>query len=344
MRFDRVGLESIGYMLPTESWTSEDVERKLSPLYERLGMHYGRLEMMTGIGARRFWDYPILPSEASAMASEEVLKKSRFDRKDFDLLIHSAVCRDQLEPSTASCVHRRLGMGPGTQVFDISNACLGFLNAMIIAGSAIQSGQVSRALIVSGENGRPLLENTIEQLLQPGLDRKSIKPYFANLTIGAGAVAAVLCDRSLIADDIPSFLGGIVETDSSASELCVGDTAYGDSLQMLTDSEAMLEAGIALCGRAWKQFKSETGWDESTPEHVICHQVGKVHQRKLFDELNLDLDKDFSTYETLGNMGSVSVPLTLAMAAEQNVVKPGDKVALLGIGSGLSSLMLAMQW
>ncbi|ADE54919.1 3-oxoacyl-ACP synthase III [Coraliomargarita akajimensis] len=343
MRFSKVAIESIAYALPEEVWTSADVEAKLAPVYERLRLPEGRLELMTGIQERRFWPSGTPASVASAQAGEAVLAKSSFDRSEMDLLIHSAVCRDRLEPATASYVHGLLKLSGKTQIFDVSNACLGFLNAMVIAASMIESGQIERALICSGENGRPLVENTIQQLQNPELTRKTIKPYFANLTIGAGAVAAVLCRQDLAPADSPMVRAAVCETDTSHNELCQGDSA-GDALEMLTDSEELLVAGIGVATRAWAQFTEVTGWTPETPDRVITHQVGKAHTRELFGALGLDLGKDFTTFETLGNVGSVSCPITLARAIEEGAYGPGQKAALLGIGSGLSSIMMAVEW
>ena len=75
--------------------------------------------------------------------------------------MHAAVCRDRLEPATAAYVHQALGLPGHTQILDVSNACLGFLNALVMAAGMIESGQIERALIVAGENGRPLLERTL---------------------------------------------------------------------------------------------------------------------------------------------------------------------------------------
>ena len=343
MQFENVAIESIAYALPDEVWTSADVESKLASMYQRLRLPEGRLELMTGIKERRFWPAGTPASAASAEAGEAVLAKSSFNRSRMDLLIHSAVCRDRLEPATASYVHNLLGLSGGTQIFDVSNACLGFLNAMVIAGSMIESGQIECALICSGENGRPLVENTLKQLQHPDLTRQSIKPYFANLTIGAGAVAAVLCRKDLAPVASPLLTAAVCETDTSHNELCQGDSS-GDALEMLTDSEELLVAGIGVATRAWARFTETTGWTVDTPDRVITHQVGKAHTRELFAALNLDLAKDFSTFETLGNVGSVSCPITLARAIEDGAYAPGQKVALLGIGSGLSSLMMAVEW
>ncbi len=343
MNFKNVAIESLAYALPDEVWTSTDVEAKLAPVYERLRLPEGRLELMTGIKERRFFPAGSRASEASAKAGEAVLAKSSFDRSEIDLLIHSAVCRDRLEPATAAYVHGLLGLPGKTQIFDVSNACLGFLNAMVIAASMIESGQIERALVVSGENGRPLVENTLQQLLNPELTRKTIKPYFANLTIGAGAVGAVLCHKDLAPQSCPLVTAAVVETDSSANKLCQGDSA-GDSLEMLTDSEELLVAGIGVATRAWVRFVEATGWTAQTPDRIITHQVGKAHSRELFKALGLDLAKDYTTFETLGNVGSVSCPITLARAIEDGAFVAGQKAALLGIGSGLSSLMMAVEW
>jgi acyl-CoA:acyl-CoA alkyltransferase len=343
MKFKNVAIESIGYALPDEVWTSAEVEAKLSPVYERLNLPQGRLELMTGIRERRFWPKSMAASAASALAGEAVLAKSNFGRDQIDLLIHSAVCRDRLEPATAAYVHGLLQLSGQTQIFDVSNACLGFLNAMTIAGSMIESGQIERALIVSGENGRPLVEHTLQQLLNPELTRKTIKPYFANLTIGAGAVAAVLCRAELAPRSTPRLTAAVVETDSSHNMLCQGDSA-GEALEMLTDSEELLVAGIGVATRAWQQFMQVTGWTAATADRVITHQVGKAHSRELFKALGLDLAKDYTTFETLGNVGSVSCPITLARAIEAGAFTAGQKAALLGIGSGLSSLMMAVEW
>ena len=89
-----------------------------------------------------------------------------------------------------------MGLGPDTQILDVSNACLGFLNALILAGSMIEQGTINRAIIVAGENGKPLVDETVRLLNESNFDRKSIKPYFANLTIGGGCRCMVDMQRS----------------------------------------------------------------------------------------------------------------------------------------------------
>ena len=343
MQFQNVAIESIDYVLPETVITSEDIESELASVYARLKLPKGRLELMTGIKERRFWDVDFKASQASFLAGDRVLKKSSFSRKSINVLIHSAVCRDKLEPATASYVHNLLGLSGSVQIFDVSNACLGFLNAMTIAGSMIESEQIECALICSGENGYPLVKNTIKALHNPELTRKSIKPYFANLTIGAGSVAAILCHKDLISDSPLLVKSAAVASDTNFNKLCQGDSS-GKALDMQTDSEALLEAGIQVAKKAWASFIKESGWTHKTADRIFTHQVGKAHTRALYSGLNLEQKKDHSTYEFLGNIGSVSCPLGLAHAIEVEAFKKGDKAALLGIGSGLSSLMMALEW
>src|SRR3984957_16873123 len=344
MRFKNVCLESIAVTLPPEVWTSAQIEERLRPLYERLRLPFGRLELMTGIRERRMWPDGTRPSDASAAAGRAVLGVSSLKREDIGLFIHAAVSRDMLEPASASFAHRKIGLPASAQVFDLSNACLGFLNSFVVAAGLTESGQIRSALVVAGENGRPLVEETVRTLLAGSLDRNAIKPFFANLTIGCGAVATVICHRDLVKGREHRILGGVGRSATEHSELCQGNTAGAGGLAMQTDSEKMLEAGVALAKETWEEFTAETGWSRDSVDRAICHQVGSPPRRRLFETLGLDVAKDFSTFETLGNMGSVSLPATLSAAADAGVVRDGDRVALMGIGSGLNCLMLALEW
>jgi 3-oxoacyl-[acyl-carrier-protein] synthase-3 len=344
MRFKNVCLESIAVALPEEVWTSTAIEEKLRPLYERLKLPFGRLELMTGIRERRHWPAGTRPSDASAAAGRAVLERSALNRSQIQMFVHAAVCRDMLEPATASFAHRKIGLPETTQIFDVSNACLGFLNSMVLLAGLVESGQIGAGMIVSGENGRPLIEQTLGHLLAAPLNRNEIKPFFANLTIGSGAVGAILCHRDLVKGPAHRLIGGVGRAATQHSDLCQGDTMGAEALAMQTDSEQLLVAGVALAQQTWQAFGAETGWDAASTQRFICHQVGSTHRRKLYETLGLDLAKDFSTFETLGNMGSASLPATLARATEENAIREGDRVALLGIGSGINCLMLGLEW
>jgi 3-oxoacyl-[acyl-carrier-protein] synthase III len=343
MKFKNVVIESFGYDLSDKSVKSSDIEARLGSLYTKLKLPEGRLELMTGISERRMWEPGTKPSDLSTAAAKKCLSKSKISASDVDLLIHASVCRDFLEPATASVVHANLGLSRNAMIFDLSNACLGVINAIVVAGNMIESGQIKTALIVSGENGGPLLENTVDELLNnPSIDRKNIKKYIANLTIGSAATAIMITHKDL-SPDSPTVLGGAVETDSSANHLCRGD-GNTHSLVMETDSEELLKYGVALGQSTWQKARAELGWENKNVDFVLTHQVGTAHEKLSLESLELNKIKTFRTYPFLGNTGSSALPITLMMAAEQGLINKGENIALLGIGSGLSSIMLGVKW
>jgi 3-oxoacyl-[acyl-carrier-protein] synthase III len=116
------------------------------------------------------------------------------------------------------------------------------------------------------------------------------------------------------------------------------------SQYMTTDSVAVLKHGVELGQRTWARLMGRLDWHKEWVDKVICHQVGSGHRETVLKTLGIDASKDFSTYEYLGNIGTVSLPLTAALAEEREFLRPGDKVGFLGIGSGLNCMMLGLEW
>lgn len=348
MRYQHVCVEALAYRLPPEVVTSAEIETHLAPVYERFHLPAGRLELMTGIRERRFWGRGVLPGTISAQTASDALAASELDARHIGCLIHGSVCRDQLEPATASGVHHALRLPNSALVLDMSNACLGVLNGMILLADMIELGQVRAGIVVGTEMGRDLVEGTIQTLLtKPDLTKQDVKFAFASLTIGSGSAAVVLCDRKLSRAG-HRLLGGVFQADTSSHELCAGGVeaeTHGDARpRMETDSEALLHAGVNLAERTWAEFKRTLGWENADVKKAFTHQVGRAHRKLLYERLGLDLSLDFSTVEFLGNTGAAALPLTAALGVERGHVQPGDSVAWLGIGSGLNSLMLGMKW
>lgn len=113
---------------------------------------------------------------------------------------------------------------------------------------------------------------------------------------------------------------------------------------MSTDSVSVLKHGVKLGVKTWGTFLTRMGWAREEIDKVICHQVGSGHQETILRELGIAKDKDFSTYKYLGNIGTVSVPMTAAIAEQRKFLKRGDRVGFLGIGSGLNCMMLGWEW
>ncbi len=346
MRFENVFIDAFGYQLPAQVVTSEELEQRLAPVYERLHLQPGQLEALTGICERRFWPRDFKLSEGAIAAGKKALGQSAVAPGDIGMLIYGGVCRENLEPATACAVAHGLGIGPRAQVYDVSNACLGVLNGMLQVAGAIELGQIRAGLVVSCESARQIVELTIRRLLESP-DMESVKYTLATLTGGSGAVAVVLCHRS-VSGSGHRLPGAVARTAPQHHRLCIWgpDTGIPASMPhvMRTDSVGVLKNGVALGMETFRDFRQEMGWDQDHPQKVVCHQVGATHQRTILDSIGLSPDRDFTTFRYLGNIGTVSLPITAAIAHERGFLRAGDTVGFLGIGSGLNCMMLGVEW
>ena len=314
--------------------TSAEFDARLAGTYERLGTQSGLLESLAGITERRWWPEGFTFAEAAASAGEKALVASGIDRSRVGLLIDTSVCRDQLEPSAAVTVHHLLDLPSSCLNFDLANACLGFMNAMQLAGMMIDSGQIDYALVVDGEGSRRPQEATLDRLAGPDSTIGDLFAEFATLTLGSGAAAMVIGRHS----ENPGshrIVGGISQADTSHHKICIGTLD-----QMRTDTKALLDAGLHLAKQAWADVDEERGWREA--DCYIIHQVSQVHTSMMCDVLGIDSTKAPLTFPTLGNVGPASVAITLA--GETDSLQPGDRVLMLGIGSGINAMATEIIW
>ncbi len=347
MKYSKVQITSLGYELAPVVVTSSELESRLEPLYKALRFAPGQLQALTGIRERRWWEpgYPL--SRGAAAAGRKALESAGLKPSDLGALVYTGVCREQFEPATACRVAATLGVGGDAAIFDISNACLGVLNGILEVANRIELGQIRAGLVVSCESAREINDIMIARMLE----EKTMERFassIATLTGGSGAVAVLLTDGSFPGTGGHRLLGGITKAAPEHHALCLwgvtpdGKGSYVQS--MSTDAVSVMNYGVELGRRTWAAFLAEMGWQSAAVDRVVCHQVGSAHQSAILKTLGIPGEKDFTTFEYLGNMGTVSLPLTLAIAAEREEILPGERVGLLGIGSGLNCLMLGVEW
>jgi acyl-CoA:acyl-CoA alkyltransferase len=346
MIYNNVYIDAFGYELAPNVVTSDDLENRLETVYRALRLQKGQLEVMTGITERRFWDPGFKMSNGAVMAGQKAISSSRVSTRDIGMLIYGGVCRDNLEPATACAVAHGLGLSPDALVFDVSNACLGILNGMVLVANAIELGQIRAGLVVSCESARQIIDITIDRLTA-AKDMETFKKCVATLTGGAGAVAVLMTEKSL-SDKGHKLLGGAAKSAPEHHMLCTWrpDTGIPASgLQIMeTDPVEVLNNGVALGIKTFGKFRKVLDLSDDQPDKIICHQVGATHQRTILDAVKIPREKDFTTFKYLGNIGTVSLPITAAIAHERGFLQTGDMVGFLGIGSGLNCLMLGVLW
>jgi 3-oxoacyl-[acyl-carrier-protein] synthase-3 len=113
---------------------------------------------------------------------------------------------------------------------------------------------------------------------------------------------------------------------------------------METDSEQLMQQGVATGVETFREFLANTGWSRGDIDRTFCHQVGVAHRKLMLESLGIEPEIDFVTYSWLGNTGSVALPTAMAVGLENGHAQSGHNIAMLGIGSGINCVMIAVQW
>jgi 3-oxoacyl-[acyl-carrier-protein] synthase-3 len=349
MKYSRVYINSLAYQLAPEVITSQELESRLAPLYQKLRIPMGQLAALTGIEERRWWPKNFRLSDGAIEAAQITINETNISIDDIGAVVYTGVCRDQHEPATACRIAAELGVKTNTAIYDISNACLGVLSGILDVANRIELGQIKAGLVVSCESARHIVDITIDNMLKtPNI--QTFSQSLATLTGGSGAVAVLLTDGSLdlTTDRSHKLLGASHLAAPEHNDLCKwGLEEIGLKLQreyMRTDAVPLLKHGVALAKDTWEHFLDNRQWNNTDVDKVICHQVGSANQKQVLSALQIPAEKEFPTYQYLGNMGTVSLPVTAAMAHDQGFLVKGDKVSFLGIGSGLNCMMLGFEW
>ena len=338
MLFEHVSIAGLAHIDAPERLSSDAINLRLRPTMDRLGIKTDVLGEVAGIRARRMWGVGIESSDAATLAAEKALTDSGVPREKIGLLVNTSVSRDYLEPSTASIISGNLRLGDTCQNFDVANACLAFLSGMDIASRMIERGEIEYALIVDGETANLVYEKTLNRLCAPDVTEEQFRNELASLTLGCGAAAMVL-SRSELTPDAPRYKGGVSRAATEWNKLCRGNLD-----RMVTDTKTLLIEGLKLAQKTFVAAKLALGWVVEELDEFVIHQVSQVHTQALIKAFGIDPGKVLTIFAEHGNIGPASVPIVLSKLRELGRLKKGDRVALLGIGSGLNCSMAEVVW
>ena len=338
MLFQHVAIAGLAHIDAPRRLSSDEINERLKPTLDRLGIKADVLKDIAGIHARRLWDGDMLASDAATLAGVKALADAGIEPDRVGLLVNTSVSRDYLEPSTASIVSGNLGLSEHCQNFDVANACLAFINGMDIAARMIERGEIDYALVVDGETAGLAYEKTLERLTAPDATAEQFRNELATLTLGCGAAAMVMA-RSELAPGAPRYRGGVTRAATQWNGLCRGNLD-----RMVTDTKMLLTEGLKLAQRTWIAAIGALGWVADELDEYVIHQVSQVHTQAFIKAFGIDPKKVLTIFNEHGNIGPASVPIVLSKLREMGRLKKGDRVALLGIGSGLNCSMAEVVW
>lgn len=318
-------IASIGTYLPEQVVSSSELLDELQS-ETRFGIPNTYIEDLTGIHSRRFAKPEELPSDLAIRAGQRALDKSGLSAKDIGMVLYCGIDRDWVEPATSHRIQRALGCINAT-CLDITNACHGFSNGMSIGDAMIATGAAENVLVVTGEVPSHVIMDVIKDINEnPTLENFNNK--IGGLTTG-DAGGAVILQRASQYSGVKTYR---FTSQGRYAELCFYkfDRTGKRQGQMLMEkiSAAVIHMHKSLIAETYQMLE----WEPKDVDFLIAHQVGqKVHTR--FAALaGIERKKAPSTFEKYGNLTSASIPVTLELA--QPVA--GDKILILGSGSGLS--------
>lgn len=338
MLFQNVSIAGLAHVDAPHTLTSKDINLRLQPTFDRLGIRTDVLNDIAGIHERRLWDDETQASDAATMAARKALADAGIGADRVGLLINTSVSRDYLEPSTASIVSGNLGVSDLCMTFDVANACLAFINGMDIAARMIERGEIEYALVVDGETANLVYEKTLERMTAPGVTEAEFRDELAALTLGCGAAAMVMARRELV-PDAPIYKGGVTRSATEWNKLCRGNLD-----RMVTDTKMLLIEGIKLAQKTFAAARQALGWAVEELDQFVIHQVSLPHTAAFVKSFGIDPKKVMTIFGEHGNIGPASVPIVLSKLKELGRLKKGDRIALLGIGSGLNCSMAEVVW
>lgn len=350
MKYSTVFIESFGYELAPNVVTTAELEKRIAPFYNAMGLEAGHLETLTGIKERRYWDEDHTLAEHAAIAGQKALDEANISPDQIGALAYCGVGQDGFEPATSCSIADRLNIGKDAHIYDVKSACLGVITGIVHVANEIELGNIKAGLVVSCETARQIVDSTIDEINT----HKNIEFYknaVATMTGGSGAAAVLLTDGTIGNPDNRkhALKGGVVKNAIEHHGLCQwGFEQKGmptnSKVIMRTQAQGVLEHGLDLARKTFEKFKKDFDLSNGKPNKFIGHQVGTLHHQKFYQALNEDIKKDFATFPFLGNVGTVSLPITAAIADERGFLQPGDFVAFIGVGSGLNCYILGVEW
>ena len=274
----------------------------------------------TGIRARHFAAPEVCSSDLGLEAAKNALAAAKLDAKDIDLIIVATSTPDMVFPSTACILQNKLGAN-GSAAFDVQAVCSGFVYALAIADSMIQTGAANKALVIGSEVFSRILD---------------FKDRTTCVLFGDGAGAVVL-----EASDTPGILASDLHADGKhVGILCVpgnvsGGQILGDPVLKM-DGQAVFKLAVGVLEQAARATLAKAGKTEADIDWLIPHQANIRIMQSTAKKLKMSMDKVMVTVDQHGNTSAASIPLALDAGVRSGKIKPGQLLMLEGVGGGFT--------
>lgn len=323
----------IEYYLPETIIDNHQIEERISN-HSEIGEKSGILARLFGSKTRRFADSHTQVSDLACKAARQILEKT--PKESIELLIFAAASSDLIEPATANIIQTKLGLT--CPVMDVKNACNSFVSAMQVASAFIELGTYDNILIVNGEK----LSEVI--YYEPKSYDEYVK-YLAGYTLG-DAGAAMLMGKGDSGHIIYQKFTSLGQYWNLCTVKGGGSIAYRDPLSYFfeSDSKKLLDVFLDITHDFVIKALDAANWDIKTINHVVTHQISSTSTKTIAEGLGIDHEKFSCTFSRYGNIAAATIPIALSELIEQDKVKRGDKLMLIGFAAGVSLSVQLIEW
>lgn len=289
----------------------------------------------TGISERRIAGPKESTFTMALRAAQEALEVGNLDPRRLDLIIVSTATPDYPFPATACLVQDALG-ATYAGAFDLEAGCAGFVYGLSIASEMIATGRYEHILVIGAETLSRILDWT---------DRATC------VLFGDGAGAFLLK-----ASDIPGgVLSFVMGADGSGGQLLIvpaGGSRQPASLDTVSRrlhyvqmrGREVFRFGSRIMSKAAREAIRRAELTTDDIDLFIPHQANLRIILSAAKELGLPMERVFVNVEKYGNTSAASIPIAFCEAIEQERLKPGDHLVLVGFGAGLTWAAAVVKW
>jgi 3-oxoacyl-[acyl-carrier-protein] synthase-3 len=334
------GATGVGHFVPGRVVTSAEVEERVTASSDGFKMPRGLIQLLTGVAKRRYAEPGVASSDLAAEAGRRAMADAVVDPLSVDLVIFASASHDVAEPATANILQMKTGC-TNSAVFDVKNACNSFVNGLDVAQAFIETGRAHRVLVAAGEVLSPTINWSVR-------DKADLARKLAAFTLGDGGAACVV--EAVDAGEGRGLLPGLFVSEGEHWELSTilgGGTLHGfdPALQFFECDSAQLQ-GLAvgqLPGLVTKAVES-VGWNLDDVDRIVPHQVSRSVIEQISSLLGIPVEKTEMTLNQFGNTAAASIPIALSLAVEEQRIRRGDKVLLVGGAAGFSAGVIPLIW
>ena len=273
----------------------------------------------TGIRERRISDENT--SELAYRSAVDAIKSSNIDKNEIDLIVCATMTPDNFTPSVACMVQEKLGLGDNVTAFDVNAACTGFVYALKIVASMLNTYH-KKALIIGCE--------TLSKIIN--FEDRNTCVLFGD---GAGAIVVEKDEKN--EEFYTCSLGN--DKDLIAENVEMNFEMKNKVLKsgfLKMDGKEVFKFAIDVIEKSIDNILDRTNLKLEDIKLIIPHQANQRIISNVSKKLNVDNDKFFVNLEKYGNTSAASVPMALCEAFESKKITKGDKVILVGFGGGLT--------